>query len=110
MRYLALISKFNGTNVITVGLFNEHDIALEEAKKAKERLYGIDRYYVIPLKENESIVLDLHDSQKEYQEYCDACGKYSKSLKTKIGKYDKKLCSSCSFKEHLEWCESQKVK
>lgn len=110
MKYLALISKFNGTHVITVGIFDEHDRALEEAKKAKETWYEMTRYYVIPLKENESICLDLHDSQKEYQEYCDKCGKYSKNLDLRNGQYNKRICPDCSFKEHLEWCESQKLK
>ena len=44
MKYLVLVSKFNGTHVVTVGLFNKHDKALEEAKKAKESLYGMTRY------------------------------------------------------------------
>lgn len=25
MKYLVLVSKFNGTHVVTVGLFNKHD-------------------------------------------------------------------------------------
>lgn len=84
--------------------------ALEEAKKAKESLYGMTRYLVIPLKENERTCLDLHDSQKAYQEYCDKCGKHSKNLEMQNGHCDDRVCSDCSFREHLEWCESQKVK
>lgn len=30
MKYLTLVSKFNGTHVVTVGLFNKHDKALED--------------------------------------------------------------------------------
>lgn len=105
MKYLALISAFNSTEVITVGLFNDYDTALEEAKKAHERYYTIARHYVIPMEEDKSIYLSLHDHNREYQQYCDKCGG-TEELRNRDGEI---LCGDCSFKKHLEWCRSKEV-
>lgn len=107
MKYLALISEFNGTRVTTVGLFDNHDEALSKAKKVYEKLYGIYRYYVIPMEVNKEVYIGLHDEQKKYQKYCDMCKESSEKLDSRNGKL---LCGSCSFKEHLKWCESKNIK